>query len=71
MAHFSLHACLFLKTWIHFLIVKLYIFSINYFDIVIMSNAIIHNVAYDNYDEFQPINFIFFTKFHFTILRIS
>jgi hypothetical protein len=49
-----------------------------------MSSAIIHNVAtlprfslekeqiaYDNYDEFQPRQLHIFTKFHFTILRIS
>jgi hypothetical protein len=35
-----------------------------------MSSEIIQNVNYENYDEFQHVNFIFFTKFHFTILRI-
>ncbi len=35
-----------------------------------MSNEIIQNVTSDNYDDFQNVNFIFFTKFHFTILRI-
>jgi hypothetical protein len=36
-----------------------------------MSSEIIQNVAYyDNYDDFQHVKFIFFTKFHFTILRI-
>jgi len=35
-----------------------------------MSGEIIQHVAYDNYDEFQHVNFIFLTKFHFTILRI-
>jgi hypothetical protein len=34
------------------------------------SSEIIHIVAYDNYDDFQHVNFIFFTKIHFTILRI-
>jgi hypothetical protein len=36
-----------------------------------MSSEIILNVAYDNYDDFQHVNFMYFTKFHFTILRIS
>jgi len=35
-----------------------------------MSSEIIQNVANDNYDDFQRVNFVFFTKFHFTILRI-
>jgi len=35
-----------------------------------MSSEIIQNVAYDNYDDFQHVN-IFFTKFHFIILRIT
>jgi hypothetical protein len=35
-----------------------------------MSGEIIQRVAYDNYDDFQYVNFTFFTKFHFTILRI-
>ncbi len=35
-----------------------------------MSSEIIQSVAYDNYDDFKHVNFIFFTKFHFTILRI-
>jgi hypothetical protein len=35
-----------------------------------MSNEIIQSVAYDNYDEFQHVNFIFSQKSHFTILRI-
>jgi hypothetical protein len=35
-----------------------------------MSSEIIENVAYDNYDDFQHLNFIMFTNFHFTILRI-
>jgi hypothetical protein len=35
-----------------------------------MIGEIIQNVAYDNYDDFQHVNFIFFTKFHFTIFRI-
>ncbi len=35
-----------------------------------MSSEIIQNVADDNYDDFQHVNFIFFTNFHFTILRI-
>jgi hypothetical protein len=34
-----------------------------------MSSEIIHNVAYNNYDDFQHVNFIFFTNFHFTILK--
>jgi len=36
-----------------------------------MSSEIIQSVAYDNYDDFQHDNFIFYTKFHFTILRIE
>jgi hypothetical protein len=45
----------------------IYIFShlIEYCD---MSSEIIQNVAYDNYDDFQHVNFLFFTNFHFTIL---
>jgi hypothetical protein len=35
-----------------------------------MNTEFIQNVAYDNYDDFQHDNFIFFTKFHFHILRI-
>jgi hypothetical protein len=36
-----------------------------------MNSEIIQNIEYDNYDDFQrDNNFIFFTKFHFTILRI-
>ncbi len=35
-----------------------------------MSSETIHIVVYDNYDDFQHFNFIIFTKFHFTILRI-
>jgi hypothetical protein len=35
-----------------------------------MNSEIIQSVAYDNYDDFQHVNVIFFTKFHFTILRI-
>jgi hypothetical protein len=35
-----------------------------------MSSEIIQSVAYDNYDDFQHVNFIFFTKFYFTILKI-
>ncbi len=34
-----------------------------------MSSEIIQNVAYDNYDDFQHVNFIV-TKVHFIILRI-
>ncbi len=35
-----------------------------------MSSEIIHIVvAYENYDDFQNVNLIFFTKFDFTILR--
>jgi hypothetical protein len=34
-----------------------------------MSSEIIQNVAYDNYDDFQCINFIFSQK-KFNILRI-
>jgi hypothetical protein len=36
-----------------------------------MSSEIIQSVVYDNYNDFQHVNFIFFTKFHFVILRIS
>jgi len=35
-----------------------------------MSSEIIQSVTYDNYDDFQQVNFVFFAKFHFTILRI-
>jgi superfamily II RNA helicase len=35
-----------------------------------MTSEIIQSVAYANYDDFQHINFIFFKKNHFTILRI-
>jgi hypothetical protein len=36
-----------------------------------MSSEIIQNVAYyDKYGDFQHVNFIYFAKFHFTILRI-
>jgi hypothetical protein len=35
-----------------------------------MSSEIIQNIADDNYGDFQHVNFIFFTKIHFTILRI-
>jgi hypothetical protein len=35
-----------------------------------VSSEIIQSVAYDNYDDFQHLNFIFFTNFHLTILRI-
>jgi hypothetical protein len=35
-----------------------------------MSSEIIQNTAYDNYDDFQHVNFIFSTFFYFTILRI-
>jgi hypothetical protein len=27
-------------------------------------------IIYKNYDDIQHVNFIFFTNFHFTILRI-
>jgi hypothetical protein len=30
-----------------------------------MSSEIIQNVAHDNYDNFQHVNFVFFTNFHF------
>jgi hypothetical protein len=30
-----------------------------------MSSEIIQSVAYDNYDDFQHVNFIFFTKISF------
>jgi len=33
-------------------------------------NKIIQSVAYDNYHDYQHVNFIFSQKFHFTILRI-
>jgi len=35
-----------------------------------MSSEIIQSVAYNNFDDFQHLNFIFSHKFHFTILRI-
>jgi hypothetical protein len=42
-------------------------FSIIYYDICDMSSEIIQSATYDNYNDFQHVNFIFFTKFHFTI----
>jgi hypothetical protein len=30
-----------------------------------MSGEIIQSVVYDNYNDFQHVNFTFFTKFHF------
>jgi hypothetical protein len=35
-----------------------------------MSSEIIQSVTYDNYDDFEHVNFIFSQKNHFTILRI-
>ncbi len=35
-----------------------------------MSSKVIQSVAYDNYDDFQHVNFIIFAKFYFPILRI-
>jgi hypothetical protein len=35
-----------------------------------MSSEIIESVVCDNYNDFQHVNFLFFTKFHFVILRI-
>jgi len=35
-----------------------------------MSSEIIQSVAYDNYDNFQHVHFIFSKKKHFTILKI-
>jgi len=35
-----------------------------------MSSECIQSVDYDNYDDFQNVNLVFFTKFHFIILRI-
>jgi hypothetical protein len=37
---------------------------------IVMSNEFIQSVTYDNSDDFQHVNFIFFIKFHFTILKI-
>jgi len=33
-----------------------------------MSSEIIPGVAYDNHDDLQHVNFVFFTKFHFPIM---
>ncbi len=33
-----------------------------------MSSEIIKSAAYDNYNDFQHVNFMFFTNFNFTIL---
>jgi hypothetical protein len=35
-----------------------------------MSNEITQSVAYNNYDDFQHVNFIFFKNNNFIILRI-
>jgi len=35
-----------------------------------MSSEIIQSIAYDNFFDFQHVNFIVSQKFHFTILRI-
>jgi hypothetical protein len=35
-----------------------------------MSSEIIQSEAYDNYDDFQHVHFIFSQKNHFTIWRI-
>jgi hypothetical protein len=35
-----------------------------------MSSEIIQNVAYDNYDDFQHVNFIFSQNFILLFLRI-
>jgi hypothetical protein len=35
-----------------------------------MSSEITQSVAYDNYDDFQHVNYIIFRKFHLSILRI-
>jgi len=35
-----------------------------------MSSEIIQSVAYDNYDHFQHVNFIFFLSFKITVLGI-
>jgi hypothetical protein len=35
-----------------------------------MNSEIIPSVVYDNYDDFQHVNFLFSQNFHFTILRI-
>jgi hypothetical protein len=58
------------KTFLNFKKKFIYI-SIVYYDIFHMSSEIIQSViiAYDNYDGFQHVNFIFFfTKFHFISL---
>jgi hypothetical protein len=36
----------------------------------LLSSEIIQSIAFDNYDDFQQVNFIFFTKIHSTILGI-
>jgi len=35
-----------------------------------MTSEIIEGVTYDYYDDFQHVNIIFFTKFHFTVWGI-
>jgi hypothetical protein len=41
-----------------------------YYNIVTWVSEIIQSVAWDNYDDFQHVNFIILTNFHFTIVRI-
>jgi hypothetical protein len=36
-----------------------------------MRSEIIHFVSCDNYDSFQHLNFLFFKKNRFTILKIN
>jgi hypothetical protein len=52
-----------MNSFFNFEIIKL---SIIYYDICDTSSEIIQSATYDNYNDFQHVNFIFFTKFHFT-----
>jgi len=53
----------FQKKLILFLMLRLLIFSMIYYDIVIrVGIQMIQSVAYDNYDDFQHVNFIFSQK---------
>ncbi len=52
-----------------FLKVEIIYISIIYYNIIIWVVKLF-NVTYDNYDDFQHVNFILSQKFHFTILRI-
>jgi hypothetical protein len=40
-----------------------------YYDIIVWVVKNIQSIACDNYDDFQHVNFVFFTKVWFTILK--